>query len=155
MEKRQRIALLGIAAAIAVAAVVIALVAGGGDDDGGTAETSGAQQAQTQQQDDQADGRPAEEQRPEKPEPEATSIRVEDGEPVGGVEKVKAKKGDTVRIDVTSDGPEEMHLHVYDITEQLEPGKPTRLRFKADVEGVIELELHGSGNQIAEIAIEP
>jgi hypothetical protein len=56
---------------------------------------------------------------------------------------------------VTSDTADELHLHVYDVTKDVAPGKKTRIQFKANVEGVIELELHESGNQVAEITIEP
>ena len=86
---------------------------------------------------------------------QCTDIKVEGGEPVGGVEEIQAKKGETVRIDVTSDTPDELHLHVYDVTKEVQPGKKTRLQFKATVEGVIELELHESGNQVAEITVKP
>lgn len=143
MEKRQRMVLLGIAAAIAIAAVAIALVAGG--DDGDSSQTTAATPSRTQ----------ATQERSPQAEPEVAAIRVRDGEPVGGVEEIAVQKGDTVRIDVTSDTADALHLHVYDIEKQLQPGKPTRLRFEADVEGVVELELHGSGNRIAEITVEP
>jgi len=154
MEKRQRMTLLGIAAAIAVAAVVIALVVGGGSDDQGDSDTSntGTQAAQTETA---ATTQTTEDKPKPKPKPKVTSIKVEGGEPVGGVKEIDAKKGDTVRIDVTSDTADELHLHVYDVTKELQPGKKTRLQFKANVEGVIELELHESGNQVAEITIEP
>ena len=142
MEKRERLALLAIAAAIAVAAVVIALVAGGGDG------------KKTDTQTRPAGGMAPTETKPKAP-PEATSIRVKGGAPVGGVEEIEAKKGDTVRIDVTSDTADELHLHVYDVTKPVAPGKTARLKFRASVEGVVELELHGSGTQIAEITVEP
>jgi FtsP/CotA-like multicopper oxidase with cupredoxin domain len=150
MDKRQRMTLLGIAAAIAVAAVVIALVAGGGDDEKSDTTT------QTQATQTQPAGGDTTETKPKPPpEPEVTAIRVKGGAPVGGVEEIEAKKGDTVRIDVTSDTADELHLHVYDVEKPLAPGKTTRLKFKATVEGVVELELHGSGTQIAEITVEP
>ena len=150
MDKRQRMTLLGIAAAIAVAAVVIALVAGGGDEE--TSDTK----AQTQATQAQPAGEDTTETQPAPPpKPEATEIRVKGGEPVGGVEEIEANKGDTVRIDVTSDSADELHLHVYDVEKPLVPGKTTRLKFKADVEGVVELELHGSGTRIAEITVAP
>ena len=155
MEKRQRMTLLGIAAAIAAAAIVIALVAGG--DDGEQSDTTtGAPATETQTGaggDTTATTEPAEPKPP--PEPEVTEIRVRDGEPVGGVKEIEAKKGDTVRIDVTSDTADELHLHVYDVTKRVRAGETTRLTFTANVEGVVELELHGSGTQIAEITVEP
>ena len=152
MEKRQRIALLGIAAAIAIAAVVIALVAGGGTDDDGDSDTSNTQATATQPAG--GDTTQTTEDKP-KPKPKVTEIQVKGGEPVGGVEEIEAKKGDTVRIAVISDAPEELHLHVYDVEKELKPGVRTTLSFEANVEGVIELELHGSGKQIAEITVEP
>jgi hypothetical protein len=35
------------------------------------------------------------------------------------------------------------------------PGQPARLRFTADAEGVFELELHGTGTQIATLEVRP
>ena len=47
-----------------------------------------------------------------------------------------------MRLLVSSDGNDEIHLHGYDITRNAAPGKPARFRFKADVEGVFEIESH-------------
>jgi FtsP/CotA-like multicopper oxidase with cupredoxin domain len=151
MDKRQRITLLGIAAAIAVAAVVIALVAGGGDDD--NPETTTATQA-TETQPPQQDTTTATEEA-EPPEAEPTRIRVEGGEPVGGAEDIDVKKDETVEIEVTADAADEAHLHGYDITKELGPGKTARFRFKADIEGIFEIELEGSHTPIAELRVEP
>ena len=63
---------------------------------------------------------------------------------VGGVKTIKAKRGDTVRIVVSSDAPDEIHLHGYDIEREAEPGKPANFRFKADAEGAFELESHAA-----------
>ena len=150
MDKRQRITLLGIAAAIAVVAVVIAVVAGGGDDDGG--DTTTTQATETQRQQDTTEPAPTE---TTPPEPEPTRIRVEGGEPADGVEDIDVSKGERVEIDVTADAADEAHLHGYDITEELVPGKTAKFRFEADIEGVFELELHNSGGQLAKITVEP
>jgi FtsP/CotA-like multicopper oxidase with cupredoxin domain len=152
MDKRQRITLLGIAAAIAVVAVVIALVSGGGDDDGGDTTTA-TQATQTEQEQQDTTAQTPTETTP--PEPEPTLIRVKGGEAVGGVEDIEVSKGDRVEIDVTADAADEAHLHGYDITKELAPGKTAKFRFKADIEGVFELELHNSGNQLAKITVKP
>lgn len=151
MDKRQRMTLLGIAAAIAAIAVAIALVAGGGDDSEDT--TAATQATETQRQPDATGATTTEETKP--PEPEQTRIRIKGGEPVGGEKEIKAKKGDTVRIAVTGDAPESLHLHGYDIERPLEPGKTTRLRFEADIEGVFEIELEHSGTPVASLTVEP
>jgi hypothetical protein len=148
--------LLGIAAAIAVAAVVIALVAGGGDEGGD--ETSGTTAAQTQTQTQATGGdttAATETAPPEPPKPEPTRIRVKGGEPVGGVEKIDVENGDRVMIDVSADVADHAHLHGYDIEKDVGPGQTAKFRFKADIEGVFELELHDSGGQIAELTVNP
>ena len=78
------------------------------------------------------------------------------GKPVGGVEKITVKKGDRARIEVTTtDTSDEIHLHGYDITRDIKPGSRARFSFAANAEGIFEIELHGSGTQIAELTVEP
>jgi hypothetical protein len=73
----------------------------------------------------------------------------------GNVREIKVKKGDVVRFRVRSRVPEEVHVHVYDITSEVEPGGTTRLAFRADKEGIFEIELHGSHTQIGKLVVEP
>ena len=149
MDKRQRLALLGIAAAIAVVAVAIALGSGGDDGAGTTAPT---QPTDTQEQPDTTEQTTTE---TAPPGPEPTRIRVLGGEPTGGVEDIDVSKGERVEIDVTADAADEAHLHGYDITKELVPGRTAKFRFEADIEGVFELELHNSGGQLAKITVKP
>jgi FtsP/CotA-like multicopper oxidase with cupredoxin domain len=90
-----------------------------------------------------------------RPRPSYRRIRVRDGAPVGGVKTLRVKSGDTARIAVTADAPDELHLHGYDITADVGPGRTARMRFKADLEGVFELELHGNGALLANLRVEP
>jgi FtsP/CotA-like multicopper oxidase with cupredoxin domain len=60
----------------------------------------------------------------------------------GGAKNIDVAKGDTVRIVVTADAPDEIHLHGYDITRNAAPGQPARFRFKANAEGSFEIESH-------------
>jgi hypothetical protein len=80
---------------------------------------------------------------------------VKGGEPVGGVEEIEIENGDRAMIDVTADAADHAHLHGYDIEKDVGPGQTAKFRFKADLEGVYELELHDSGAQIAEIRVNP
>jgi FtsP/CotA-like multicopper oxidase with cupredoxin domain len=59
-----------------------------------------------------------------------------------GPSTITATKGDSVHIVVTSDKPNTIHLHGYDIERQAAPGKPARFDFKATMEGVFEIESH-------------
>lgn len=83
-------------------------------------------------------------------------IRVRGGKPVGGVRTIKVTSGERARIEVRSpDTSDEVHLHGYDIKRDLKAGERVRFDFKADAEGIFELELEGSHTQIAEIRVQP
>ncbi|MEX2195226.1 MAG: hypothetical protein WD844_08055 [Thermoleophilaceae bacterium] len=153
MSRQQRFGLVALAVAVAVAAFVIASP---GDDDDDPADT-GAATVPAQTETAPAETAPAEtETEPaEPPEPEATRIRVEGGQPVGGLEEITVNTGDTVRLTVTSDGPQQVHVHGYDIIEDAAPDAPARFEFDADIEGVFEVELEGPHTQIAELRVEP
>jgi hypothetical protein len=134
MSRNQRIALVVAALAVAIVAFVVAQP---GDDDGGDEGSQPAAQTGTTET-----GTTEPEPEPEPEEPPVTRIRVEGGSVVGGVKEISAEKDEIVRIVVTSDAPDEIHLHGYDIEREAEPGRPARFRFKADVEGSFELESH-------------
>ncbi|MFG1625520.1 hypothetical protein [Kribbella sp. NPDC049227] len=59
---------------------------------------------------------------------------------------VKAKAGQKVRIVATSDVAESLHVHGYDKTLDLKPGKSASLEFVADTKGSFEVETHESGD---------
>ena len=82
------------------------------------------------------------------------------GSVVGGAQDIEVARGDTVRIVVTSDAPDEIHLHGYDITRNPAPGKPARFQFRADAEGAFEIESHvaedaGLDPLVARLVVEP
>ena len=93
---------------------------------------------------------------PPPPQPEFATIRVRGGKPVGGVKRVRVKKGDRARIEVSSpDTTDEIHLHGYDIARDLKAGGRVRFSFVADADGIYEIELEGAGVQIGQLVVEP
>lgn len=68
-------------------------------------------------------------------------VRVTGGKPQGGVRRERLKRGDTVVLRVVADVADEVHLHGYDRTANVAPGKPAQIRFTADITGVFEVEL--------------
>ena len=148
MSTRARLVNLLIAAVIAVVAIVLIATSSGEDE---REREATATPAATK-----ADSKPS------KPTPEPTptpepvpSIRYEGGKVIGGVKEIEVDQGERVRFDVTSDVAEEIHVHAYDIYRDLVPGKPARVAFDADITGVIEVELHGAGEPIAELRVNP
>jgi FtsP/CotA-like multicopper oxidase with cupredoxin domain len=134
MSRNQRI---GLVVGALIVAIVAFVVAQPGDDDDTTPSSSGTQTQTT------SDGGTETETQPEEPaEPPVARISVKGGVIAGDVKSIEVAKGDTVRIVVSSDVEDEIHLHGYDIEKEAAPGKPARFEFKADVEGAFELESH-------------
>ncbi len=89
------------------------------------------------------------------PRPAYERVQIRGGQPVGGVKDITVQKGDTVRLAVSSDTADEVHVHGYDLKKDMEAGGTVRFRFAADVEGVFEIELEGAHVQIAKLTVEP
>jgi FtsP/CotA-like multicopper oxidase with cupredoxin domain len=87
--------------------------------------------------------------------PAATLLRVRGGAPAGGVRTIEVHKGDTIRFTVSSDQSDEVHVHGYDLEKPVGPDGPARFSFSADADGIFEVELHGSGAQIASLEVQP
>ena len=60
-----------------------------------------------------------------------------------------------VRFKVRSDAADEVHVHGYDVEEEVPAGGVASFSFPADIEGLFEVELHHSEAQIAELRVEP
>ena len=148
MTRNTRLGLLAAAVVVAVAAFVIAQ--SGGDDDGDKASTpaaSGSSGGETTQTTEPA-------------QPQAFRINVKGGVVDGDTQTFTVKKNDRVRIVVSSDAPDQIHLHGYDIEKEATPGKPARFDFKANVEGAFIIESHAAedaGNEplLARLHVEP
>ena len=139
VTRNQRI---GLVVGALVVAVVAFVVAQPGDDDD-TKSPSNA--SQTQEPTDTGTETETEAEEPAEPaEPPVTRIDVKGGVIEGAVKSIEVAKGDTVRIVVTSDVGDEIHLHGYDIEKEAGPGKPARFEFKANLEGAFELESHAA-----------
>jgi glucose/arabinose dehydrogenase len=80
-------------------------------------------------------------------------ITVAAGKVTTPSKRVKVKLGETVRLTVTSDVAEELHVHTYDRKADLAPGKPATLEFKADIPGTHEVELEKSHLGLVELQV--
>lgn len=85
-----------------------------------------------------------------------TTITVQDDKPVGGIQTIEVSKGDPVHFTVVSKNvSDEVHVHGYDLMQDVAPGKPVTFDFTADIEGVFEAELEGAHEQILELRVNP
>ena len=161
MTRGRRIAL--IALAVAAAAIAFIIARPGGDDDETDANPVTTQQTtgttipeQTVATTEEAvtETEPATTEAPPS-EPKPVTVRTRDAKPVDGVQELTVTKGETVRLVVTSNVPEEVHVHGYDLSKDVGPGMPARFRFRADLEGIFEIELEEAGEPIVELRVEP
>jgi hypothetical protein len=88
-------------------------------------------------------------------EPDVPTVEVKDGEPVGGVQEIEFESGSQAEFAVESDVADELHLHGYDLYVDVVPDKAKTVSFKADIEGLFELESHTTGALFAEISVVP
>jgi hypothetical protein len=85
------------------------------------------------------------------PPPAQVRIVVRGGLPVGGPRRVTVARGRRVILNVTSDVSDHVHLHGYDLMQDVGPGMPARIAFRATRPGTVEAELEDRGVQIARI----
>ncbi len=74
---------------------------------------------------------------------------------VSGPETLSVKEGETVTIKITSDEPEEFHLHGYDRSVDLEKNQQIEMSFVANLTGRFEYELEKSKIAIGALEVLP
>ncbi len=65
------------------------------------------------------------------------------------------ERGDTIRLRFVSDVAEEVHIHGFDRFVDVPAGGTRTVRFAAALEGIYEVESHGSGELLAKLEIRP
>jgi hypothetical protein len=83
------------------------------------------------------------------------TVVIRNGEPVGGVQELEYSAGDEIRFRVESDVADEVHVHGYDLSEDVPAGGTVSFEFPAEIEGIFEIELEGRKEQIAELRVNP
>jgi copper(I)-binding protein len=146
--------------ALAVLLIVFVVLRGGGDSSSSNAGTTAAQSTST------ATGATSTATATSTPattstatstpaEPAVKTITVVNGQPEGGIKTISYDKGDQVRLKVSSDVADEIHVHGYDLMKDVEKGGSVRFSFPASIEGRFEIELENAGTQIANLEVDP
>ena len=118
-------------AAIVVVVILFVVLQGGGDDSSSTTTPTTSGQA------------------------EIATIKVENGQPVGGIQDLTFTEGDDIRFKVDSDVSDEVHFHGYDVGKDVKAGGSVTFDVPATITGVFEVELESRAEQIAEITVNP
>ena len=82
-------------------------------------------------------------------------VTIRGGEPVDGIVRAEAHKGEPVLVVVRSDVTDHVHVHGYDLMADVAPGKPARIEFAASLTGRFEIELEDRGKPIAQLTVVP
>lgn len=144
---------IGGIAAVALALVLLVVL----KDDGGESSESQSRTAPSATLNPHEEEKPSQgsDRQPVKQESAIPTIVVRNGEPVGGVAELSFKAGEDVRIKVTSDVSDELHLHGYDLSKPIKAGGSATFDFPAEIEGIFELELEERAVPIAELQVNP
>jgi hypothetical protein len=73
----------------------------------------------------------------------------------GAIERGKVRTGRKVRIVVTSDVADEVHLHGYDLSAEVAPGEEAEIEFEATIAGQFEIELESRSQLIGVLEVGP
>ena len=87
--------------------------------------------------------------------PATRSFDVEIRDGAMSPEEVSVRRGDRVQMSITSDSPVEIHVHGYNLEEEVEPGGPTELSFEADLTGRFPIEDHETESELGVLVGEP
>ena len=69
--------------------------------------------------------------------------------------EISVNEDDSVTLRVSSDRPMELHLHGYDVEQEVGPGQKASLRFRADLTGRFEIEDHESERELGVLQVRP
>jgi hypothetical protein len=83
------------------------------------------------------------------------TIVIRNGEPVGGIQELEYSAGEEVRFRVESDVADEVHVHGYDLMQDVPAGGSVEFDFPAELEGIFEAELEGRKEQVLEQRVNP
>ena len=75
------------------------------------------------------------------------------GKASGDTGRVLVATGTAVTLVVTSDVADEVHVHGYDVEQELSPGQPAEIVLDATIPGVFEVELHEAGTTLLSLQV--
>jgi hypothetical protein len=81
-------------------------------------------------------------------------VQIADGDVHTDADRVDVAVGETIRVVVTSDVDDELHVHGVDSTATLVAGEPTTLEFSIDEPGVFEAETHDGGLLLFQLSVQ-
>jgi heme/copper-type cytochrome/quinol oxidase subunit 2 len=139
-------------AAPAVLVAVLALTACGTDDETDTAVAAPTVTATTAPPEAPAEPQPAATPSPD--DAQVIAITVSGGEVSGAEPRTVVPVGTQVRLSVTTDAVDELHVHGYELTQRVSAGETATVEFLADRPGLYEVEFHDSQRVLTRLQVQ-
>jgi len=92
---------------------------------------------------------------PPSAEPEEREVDLEIRGTTMTPKEVILGEGDRATLNITTDRPIDLHLHGYDLAEEVSPGEPAELWFEADVTGRFEIKEEQAHAELGTLVVEP
>ncbi len=89
----------------------------------------------------------------DEPQERIYDVAIEDG--AMSPNEISVEEGDFVALRLTSETPVEVHVHGYDVEEDVLPGEETVLSLEADATGRFEIEDHETEAQLGTLLVQP
>ncbi|MGH8940557.1 MAG: cupredoxin domain-containing protein [Actinomycetes bacterium] len=127
--------------------LAVALATGGcasGDNAPEAATTASAPATSTPQSSGTTPGSPSSSATPDRVNGTEVVVAVKDGKVSPKPHRVKISMGTRVRLLVTSDVDDQVHVHGYELEKELPAGQTVTVKFVADQAGLYEVETHDS-----------
>jgi heme/copper-type cytochrome/quinol oxidase subunit 2 len=80
-------------------------------------------------------------------------VKIKDG--AMSLAEISVNEGVQVTLRWTSDIPVEVHVHGYDLEEEVSPGEETDLSFEANLAGRFEIEEHETETELGALLVQP
>ncbi len=96
-----------------------------------------------------------EQQTQQKPDLNEAVLVIQKKKLISTQDTIKVNQNSEVTIKITSDEEEEFHLHGYDKSIKLEPGKQVTLTFTANLSGRFPFELEESQTELGALEVQP
>jgi hypothetical protein len=155
---RWAVVTLSVAAGLVAVFVLTFVAFGTGDEAAGPAFTEDATTATTQErttEETTTQETTTQETTTARPPVPTLRVNVRGGSPAGGIQRLTVRQGERVRVRVTSDVGDHVHVHGYDLFGDVAPGSPATIQFRANLTGRFEIELEDRGTPIAELEVRP
>jgi hypothetical protein len=81
------------------------------------------------------------------------TVAVKDGKVVPATHLEQVPKGNRVKLVVTTDTADEVHVHGVNIEKETKPGKPLTITFVAKDAGIYEVETHRSNLVLLQLEV--